>query len=163
MVAPSKTTPRNTKGAITMAHKEPRVECKFYLLPEERDHLKQVAKEKEVSFSDLLRTTVLKKYPMSKKRKARSVDLASPIAKSIPSELPEQESPGTPVPEKRESAVDEVVSCDVDSMTRDEAEARLAEVKNILKAAYNGETLPKETFSSLIQERDALRAILGHK
>lgn len=47
-----------------MAHKEPRVECKIYLRPEERDHLKEVAKENEVSLSDLIRRTVLKKYPI---------------------------------------------------------------------------------------------------
>ena len=51
-----------------MAHKEPRVECKIYLRPEERDHLKEVAKEKEVSLSDLIKTTVLKKYPMKKRK-----------------------------------------------------------------------------------------------
>ena len=62
-----------------MAHKEPRVECKFYLLPEERDHLKQVAKEKEVSFSDLIRTTLLKKYPMPKKKKA----VAEPVLPAV--------------------------------------------------------------------------------
>ncbi|MBQ8000416.1 MAG: hypothetical protein IJ298_04275 [Ruminococcus sp.] len=146
-----------------MAHKEPRVECKFYLLPEERDHLKQVAKEKEVSFSDLLRTTVLKKYPMSKKRKARSVDLASPIAKGIPPVLPEQEPLETPVPEKRESPVVEVVSCDVESMTRDEQEARLKFLKHKIHMAYNGESLDKEVFNAYMQERNKLRAKLGHK
>ena len=146
-----------------MAHKEPRVECKIYLRPEERDHLKQVALEKEVSLSDLIRTTMLKKHPMSKQRKARSVDLASPIAKDIPPELPEQEPLETHVPEKRESTVDGVVSCDVESMTRDEQEARLKFVKHKIHMAYNGEHLDKETFNAYMQERDKLRTILGHK
>ena len=61
-----------------MAHKEPRVECKIYLRPEERDHLKEVAKENEVSLSDLIRRTVLKKYPMPKKKKSTAAEPQSP-------------------------------------------------------------------------------------
>lgn len=146
-----------------MAHKEPRVECKIYLRPEERDHLKEVALENEVSLSDLIRTTMLKKYPMSKQRKARSVDLASPIAKDITPELPKQEPLENHVPEKRETMVDAVVSCDVESMTRDEQEARLKFLKHKIHMAYNGESLDKEIFNAYMQERNKLRAILGHK
>ena len=66
-----------------MAHKEPRVECKIYLKPEERDHLKEVAKEKEVSLSDLIGTTVLKKYPMPKKKKSTAAESQSPTPEDI--------------------------------------------------------------------------------
>jgi len=66
-----------------MAHKEPRVECKIYLRPEERDHLKEVAKEKEVSLSDLIRRTVLKKYPMPKKKKSTAAEPQSPAPEDI--------------------------------------------------------------------------------
>lgn len=66
-----------------MAHKEPRVECKIYLRPEERDHLKEVAKEKEVSLSDLIGTTILKKYPMPKKKKSTAAESQSPTPEDI--------------------------------------------------------------------------------
>ena len=66
-----------------MAHKEPRVECKIYLRPEERDHLKEVAKEKEVSLSDLIGTAVLKKYPMPKKKKSTAAEPQSPTPEDI--------------------------------------------------------------------------------
>ena len=66
-----------------MAHKEPRVECKIYLKPEERDHLKEVAKEKEVSLSDLIGTAVLKKYPMPKKKKSTAAEPQSPTPEDI--------------------------------------------------------------------------------
>ena len=66
-----------------MAHKEPRVECKIYLRPEERDHLKEVAKENEVSLSDLIRRTILKKYPMPKKKKSTAAEPQSPTPEDI--------------------------------------------------------------------------------
>ena len=66
-----------------MAHKEPRVECKIYLKPEERDHLKEVAKENEVSLSDLIGRAVLKKYPMPKKKKPTAAELQSPTPEDI--------------------------------------------------------------------------------
>lgn len=66
-----------------MAHKEPRVECKIYLRPEERDHLKEVAKENEVSLSDLIGTAVLKKYPMPKKKKSTAAEPQSPTPEDI--------------------------------------------------------------------------------
>ena len=66
-----------------MAHKEPRVECKIYLKPEERDHLKEVAKENEVSLSDLIGTAVLKKYPMPKKKKPTAAEPQSPTPEDI--------------------------------------------------------------------------------
>ena len=66
-----------------MAHKEPRVECKIYLRPEEHDHLKEVAKEKEVSLSDLIGTTVLKKYPIKKKKQTTAAESKSPTPEDI--------------------------------------------------------------------------------
>ena len=66
-----------------MAHKEPRVECKIYLRPEERDHLKEVAKENEVSLSDLIGRTVLKKYPLPKKKKSTAAEPQSPTPEDI--------------------------------------------------------------------------------
>lgn len=146
-----------------MAHKEPRTKCCVYLRPEEMEHLKTVAQQKEVSLSDLIGTTVLKKYPMPKKKKARSENLASQIANDIPSELPEQVPLDEPSPKQKESQVDDVVSCDVESMTQDEQKARLKFVKHKLHMAYNGEYLDKETFNAYMQERDKLQAILGHK
>ena len=154
-----KTTPRTTKGEITMAHKVPRVECKFYLRPEERDHLKQVALEKEVSLSDLIGTTLLKKYPMEKK-KARSVNLASTVANCISSELPEQVQLDEPLPEKTESLVDESVPQDVDSIK--EKESRLREVNRLLNLAKKGDRLERDVYFSLVEEQKTLRASLGH-
>lgn len=142
-----------------MAHKEPRVECKFYLRPEERDHLKQVAQEKEVSLSDLIGATLLKKYPMTKK-KARSVNLASSVANCISSELPEQVPLDDPLPEKTESSVDELESRDVDSIK--EKESRLREVNRMLNLAKKGERLERDVYFSLVEEQKALREELNH-
>ncbi len=66
-----------------MAHKEPRTKCCVYLRPEEMEHLKTVAKEKEVSLSDLIRTTVLKKHPMPKKKKTVAAEPKSPTPEDI--------------------------------------------------------------------------------
>ena len=66
-----------------MAHKEPRTKCCVYLRPEEMEHLKTVAKEKEVSLSDLIGTTVLKKYPMPKKKKSTAAEPQSPTPEDI--------------------------------------------------------------------------------
>ena len=142
-----------------MAHKEPKVECKFYLRPEERDHLKQVAQEKGVSLSDLIGATLLKKYPMEKK-KARSVNLAPTVANCISPELPEQVPQDDPLPEKTESSVDDVAPKDVDS-TR-EKEARLREVNRLLNLAKKGDRLERDVYFSLLEEQKALRASLGH-
>ncbi len=144
-----------------MAHKELRIDVRVYLRAEEHEHLKTVAKENGVSLSELIGTAVLKKYPLHKK-KARSENLASKIANDIPS-VSEQVPLDEPTPKERESQIDDLVSCDVESMTQDEQEARLKFVKNKLHMAYNGEPLEKELFSAYMQERDKLRAILGHK
>ena len=66
-----------------MAHKEPRTKCCVYLRPEVMEHLKTVAKEKEVSLSDLIGTTVLKKYPMPKKKKSTAAESQSPTPEDI--------------------------------------------------------------------------------
>ena len=142
-----------------MAYKEPRVECKFYLRPEERDHLKQVAQEKGVSLSDLIGATLLKKYPMAKK-KARSVNLASTVANSISSELPEQVPQDELLPEKTESSVDESAPKDVDSIK--EKESRLREVNRLLNLAKKGDRLERDVYFSLVEEQKTLRAELGH-
>ena len=47
------------------------------------EHLKTVAKEKEVSLSDLIGTTVLKKYPVSKKKKTVAAEQKSPTPEDI--------------------------------------------------------------------------------
>lgn len=66
-----------------MAHKEPRTKCCVYLRPEETEHLKTVAKEKEVSLSVLIGTAVLKKYPMPKKKKSTAAEPKSPTPEDI--------------------------------------------------------------------------------
>ena len=144
-----------------MAHKELRIDVRVYLRAEEHEHLKNIAKENGVSLSELIGTAVLKKYPLHKK-KARSENLASKIANDIPL-VSEQVPLDEPIPKERESQVDDLVSCDVESMTHGEQEARLAEVKKLLRNAYNGERLSKEQFATLMQERDDLRTLLGHK
>lgn len=50
-----------------MAYKTPRAEARVYFLPEQHQHLKAIAEEKGISLSELISTTVLKKYPISKK------------------------------------------------------------------------------------------------
>ena len=133
-----------------MAHKEPRNSVRVYLLPNEHEHLKLIAKEQGVSLSDLIGFAVMKKYPLPKK------------ARNISSDVPMQVSLDAPAPKQREPQVDELGTNGVESMTHDEQEARLAEVKQLLRNAYNGERLSKEQFATLMQERDDLRALLGH-
>ena len=43
-----------------MAHKEPRNDVRVYLKPEEHQHLKAVAKEQDISLSELIWTIVNK-------------------------------------------------------------------------------------------------------
>lgn len=80
-----------------MAHKEKRVNARIYFYPEDREHLKQVAKEHGISMSELIRRTVLKKYPMPKK-KSRKLKPVPPISETAPTI--EQ----TEIPNKTQSA-----------------------------------------------------------
>ena len=143
-----------------MAHKDTRIYCRVYLLPEQYEHLKSVAKEQGISFSDLMGTAALKKYPMPKKKKARSENLASPIANDISSELSEQVQLDEPLPEKTEPSVVDVVSNNVDSIK--EKESRLREVNRLLNLAKKGERLERDVYFALVEEQKALRAELGH-
>ena len=111
------------------------------------------------TFSDLIGATLLKKYPMEKK-KARSVNLAATVANSISSALPEQVQLDEPLPEKTESLVDESAPRDVDSIR--EKEARLREVNRMLNLAKKGERLERDVYFALIEEQKTLRASLGH-
>ena len=45
--------------------------------------VEEVAKENEVSLSDLIRRTVLKKYPMPKKKKSTAAESQSPTPEDI--------------------------------------------------------------------------------
>lgn len=129
-----------------MAHKDTRIYCRVYLLPEQYEHLKSVAKEQGISFSDLMGTAALKKYP--------------PIANDISSELSEQVQLDEPLPEKTEPSVVDVVSNNVDSIK--EKESRLREVNRLLNLAKRGERLERDVYFALIEEQKALRAELGH-
>lgn len=152
---------------------EKRVDVRVYMLPEERDCLKNLADEQGISLSELIYATVCKKYKLQGK-KARSENLASKIAKN---EMPKQEPLDAGPSKKEQSLIDELESVDVPvseeppqdvgtavtEMTRDEQEARLKFLKGELHKAFNGERLPTEVFNAYMQERDQLRAILHHK
>lgn len=80
-----------------MAHREQRVESRFYLRPDEHEHIKQVAKEHGVSMSELVRLTVLKKYPMPKKKSQKT-------APNQPKSEPAQTDDKTGSPDESQSA-----------------------------------------------------------
>lgn len=139
---------------------EPKLRCRIYLTADEYEHLKSVAEENGTSFTDLVTTAALKKYPLPKKRKARSVNLASTVANDISSEVSEQEPQQTPIPEKTESPVVDVVPKGAE--LNKEKEARLREVNRLLNLAKKGERLERDVYFALIEEQKELRALLGH-
>lgn len=121
-----------------MAHKEPRNDVRVYLKPEEHQHLKAVAKEQDISLSELIRKTVMKKYALPKKKKARQPDALQRAEKS------------------------KAENCLATEQNIEQMEARLREVNTTLNRAYKGETIPSEEYYKLKAEQTELRKILGH-
>ncbi len=117
-----------------MAHKEPKIEVRVYLSPDEHEYLKAVAKENNMSMTELLRTCTLKKCKYTKKRASQKI--------SVPSTA--KETAATPEPDTKDM------------------EKRLVEVNTRLNRAYKGDKLPIEEYNALKEEQAKLRAILGH-
>lgn len=121
-----------------MAHKEPRDDVRVYLKPDEHQHLKAVAKEQGISLSELIRKTVMKKYALPKKKKARQTDALQGAEKS------------------------KAENCLAPEQNTKQMEARLREVNITLNRAYKGETIPSDEYHKLKAEQAELRKILGH-
>lgn len=121
-----------------MAHKEPRNDVRVYLKPEEHQHLKAVAKEQDISLSELIRKTVMKKYALPKKKKARQPDALQGAEKS------------------------KADNCLATEQNTKQMEARLVEVNTAINKAHKGERLPSDEYRKLKAEQTELKKILGH-
>ena len=121
-----------------MAHKEPRNDVRVYLKPEEHQHLKAIAKEQDISLSELIRKTVMKKYALPKKKKARRTNALQTAEKS------------------------EAENCLTTEQNTNQMETRLREVNNTLNKAHQGERLPGDEYRKLKAEQAELKKILGH-
>lgn len=121
-----------------MAHKEPRNDVRVYLKLEEHQHLKAVAKEQDISLSELIRKTVMKKYALPKKKKARQPDALQGAEKS------------------------KADNCLATQQDTEQMKTRLREVDAILDKAHKGERLPGDEYRKLKAEQTELKKILGH-